>query len=65
MSAKSRLLKTTMEQVRQIVKMEAAGERISAMVQTVNVSWPTAYQVLVDDRYKNIGILSQSVANQR
>jgi len=65
MSAKDRLLETTKEQVKTIVKMKADGERSSTIVRTVNVSWPTAYQVLVDDRYKNIGILSQSVANQR
>lgn len=45
-STKGRLLKTTTEQVKAIVKMKADGERISTIVRTVNVSWPTVYRVL-------------------
>lgn len=29
-----------------MVKMKEAGERISTIVRTVNVSWPTVYRVL-------------------
>ena len=47
MLAKTRLLKTKMEQVRQIVKMKADGELVSTIVWTVNVSWPTVYVACV------------------
>jgi DNA invertase Pin-like site-specific DNA recombinase len=45
-STKGRLLKTTAEQVRQIVKMKADGEKVSTIVRTTGVSWPTVYRVL-------------------
>lgn len=46
MSAKGRLLKTTMEQVKQIVKMKASGELVSTICRTVNVNRPSVYRVL-------------------
>jgi DNA invertase Pin-like site-specific DNA recombinase len=45
-STKGRLLKTTPEQVRQIVKMKADGERVSTIVRATGISWPTYYRVL-------------------
>jgi DNA invertase Pin-like site-specific DNA recombinase len=46
MLAKGRLLKTTMEQAKQIAKMKASCELVSTICRIVNVSWPTVYRVL-------------------
>lgn len=46
MSAKGRLLKTTMEQVGAIVQIKAAGERVSTICRTVSVDRSSVYRVL-------------------
>ena len=50
-SKKGRLLKVTNEQVKAIITMKAAGEKVAAIARTVSLSRLTIYRVLADGNH--------------